>query len=282
MIREIKIYESITERTPVLSAYMQDISRYPLLSINEEVELCYRAGRGDEEAKLKLINCNLRFVISIAKQYIHQGIALEDLIMEGNLGLITAIERFDPMRGFKLSTYAVWWIRQAILGALCEKGRSVRIPLNQVGLQHKIKKAVQRFIQEEERQPTVSELAEILQLSEDKIDDSLQNMSSEVSIDMPIGEDGDTNMVDLLQSNMPLADSQVNRESLQQDIVLWLQVLDERARDIVYSSFGLNGSDPMTVEELGRKYGLSRERVRQIQQSSLRKLRTHIPIGLIG
>ena len=282
MIREIKIYESITERTPVLSAYMQDISRYPLLSINEEVELCYRAGRGDEEAKLKLINCNLRFVISIAKQYIHQGIALEDLIMEGNLGLITAIERFDPMRGFKLSTYAVWWIRQAILGALCEKGRSVRIPLNQVGLQHKIKKAVQRFIQEEERQPTVSELAEILQLSEDKIDDSLQNMSSEVSIDMPIGEDGDTNMVDLLQSNMPLADSQVNRESLQQDIVLWLQVLDERARDIVYSSFGLNGSDPMTLEELGRKYGLSRERVRQIQQSSLRKLRTHIPIGLIG
>lgn len=282
MIREIKIYESITERTPVLSAYMQDISRYPLLSINEEVELCYRAGRGDEEAKLKLINCNLRFVISIAKQYIHQGIALEDLIMEGNLGLITAIERFDPMRGFKLSTYAVWWIRQAILGALCEKGRSVRIPLNQVGLQHKIKKAVQRFIQEEERQPTVSELAEILQLSEDKIEDSLQNMSSEVSIDMPIGEDGDTSMVDLLQSNMPLADSQVNRESLQQDIVLWLQVLDERARDIVYSSFGLNGSDPMTLEELGRKYGLSRERVRQIQQSSLRKLRTHIPIGLIG
>jgi RNA polymerase primary sigma factor len=282
MIREIKIYESITERTPVLSAYMQDISRYPLLSINEEVELCYKARRGDEEAKLKLINCNLRFVISIAKQYIHQGIALEDLIMEGNLGLITAIERFDPMRGFKLSTYAVWWIRQAILGALCEKGRSVRIPLNQVGLQHKIKKAVQRFIQEEERQPTVSELAEILQLSEDKIEDSLQNMSSEVSIDMPIGEDGDTSMVDLLQSNMPLADSQVNRESLQQDIVLWLQVLDERARDIVYSSFGLNGSDPMTLEELGRKYGLSRERVRQIQQSSLRKLRTHIPIGLIG
>lgn len=282
MIREIKIYESITERTPVLSAYMQDISRYPLLSINEEVELCYKAGRGDEEAKLKLINCNLRFVISIAKQYIHQGIALEDLIMEGNLGLITAIERFDPMRGFKLSTYAVWWIRQAILGALCEKGRSVRIPLNQVGLQHKIKKAVQRFIQEEERQPTVSELAEILQLSEDKIEDSLQNMSSEVSIDMPIGKDGDTSMVDLLQSNMPLADSQVNRESLQQDIVLWLQVLDERARDIVYSSFGLNGSDPMTLEELGRKYGLSRERVRQIQQSSLRKLRTHIPIGLIG
>jgi RNA polymerase primary sigma factor len=282
MIREIKICESITERTPVLSAYMQDISRYPLLSINEEVELCYKARRGDEEAKLKLINCNLRFVISIAKQYIHQGIALEDLIMEGNLGLITAIERFDPMRGFKLSTYAVWWIRQAILGALCEKGRSVRIPLNQVGLQHKIKKAVQRFIQEEERQPTVSELAEILQLSEDKIEDSLQNMSSEVSIDMPIGEDGDTSMVDLLQSNMPLADSQVNRESLQQDIVLWLQVLDERARDIVYSSFGLNGSDPMTLEELGRKYGLSRERVRQIQQSSLRKLRTHIPIGLIG
>jgi RNA polymerase primary sigma factor len=135
MIKELKISRSITERTPILNAYMQDISRYPLLSLNQEVELTYRARRGDEQAKQQLINCNLRFVISIAKQYIHQGIALEDLIMEGNLGLITAIEKFDPMRGFKLSTYAVWWIRQAILNALCEKGRSVRIPLNQVGLQ---------------------------------------------------------------------------------------------------------------------------------------------------
>ena len=140
MIKEFKVTQSITERTPILTSYMQDISRYPLLSLNQEVELTYRARRGDEKAKQELINCNLRFVISIAKQYVHNGIALEDLIMEGNLGLITAIEKFDPMRGFKLSTYAIWWIRQAILNALCEKGRSVRIPLNQVGLQQRIKK----------------------------------------------------------------------------------------------------------------------------------------------
>ena len=142
MIKEIKIAKSITERTPVLNAYMNDISRYPLLSLEQEVELTYQARRGNVTAKQKLINCNLRFVISIAKQYVHQGISLEDLIMEGNLGLMTAIDKFDPMRGFKLSTYAVWWIRQAILNALSEKGRSVRIPLNQVGLQQRSHTAV--------------------------------------------------------------------------------------------------------------------------------------------
>lgn len=282
MIKELKISRSITERTPILNAYMQDISRYPLLSLNQEVELTYRARRGDEQAKQQLINCNLRFVISIAKQYIHQGIALEDLIMEGNLGLITAIEKFDPMRGFKLSTYAVWWIRQAILNALCEKGRSVRIPLNQVGLQQRIKKCVQNFIQVEERQPTISELAELLQLPEDKIEDSLRMVSSEVSIDLPVGEDGDSCLADLLQSNMPSTDSEINRECLQQDIQRWLLVLDERSRDIIIKSFGLSGAEPMTLDELGAKYALSRERVRQIQQRSLVLLSKHAPASLIG
>ncbi|MBR5328230.1 MAG: RNA polymerase sigma factor RpoD/SigA [Paludibacteraceae bacterium] len=282
MIKEFKVTQSITERTPILNAYMQDISRYPLLSLNQEVELTYRARRGDEQAKQQLINCNLRFVISIAKQYIHQGIALEDLIMEGNLGLITAIEKFDPMRGFKLSTYAVWWIRQAILNALCEKGRSVRIPLNQVGLQQRIKKCVQNFIQVEERQPTISELAELLQLPEDKIEDSLRMVSSEVSIDLPVGEDGDSCLADLLQSNMPSTDSEINRECLQQDIQRWLLVLDERSRDIIIKSFGLSGAEPMTLDELGAKYALSRERVRQIQQRSLVLLSKHAPASLIG
>lgn len=282
MIKELKISRSITERTPILNAYMQDISRYPLLSLNQEVELTYRARRGDEQAKQQLINCNLRFVISIAKQYIHQGIALEDLIMEGNLGLITAIEKFDPMRGFKLSTYAVWWIRQAILNALCEKGRSVRIPLNQVGLQQRIKKCVQNFIQVEERQPTISELAELLQLPEDKIEDSLRMVSSEVSIDLPVGEDGDSCLADLLQSNMPSTDSEINRECLQQDIQRWLLVLDERSRDIIIKSFGLSGAEPMTLDELGAKYALSRERVRQIQQRSLVLLSKNAPASLIG
>ena len=282
MIKEFKVTQSITERTPILTSYMQDISRYPLLSLNQEVELTYRARRGDEKAKQELINCNLRFVISIAKQYVHNGIALEDLIMEGNLGLITSIEKFDPMRGFKLSTYAVWWIRQAILNALCEKGRSVRIPLNQVGLQQRIKKCVQNFIQVEERQPTISELAELLQLPEDKIEDSLRMVSSEVSIDLPVGEDGDSCLADLLQSNMPSTDSEINRECLQQDIQRWLLVLDERSRDIIIKSFGLSGAEPMTLDELGAKYALSRERVRQIQQRSLVLLSKHAPASLIG
>lgn len=277
MIKEIKIAKSITERTPVLSAYMNDISRYPLLSLEQEVELTYQARRGNVTAKQKLINCNLRFVISIAKQYVHQGISLEDLIMEGNLGLMTAIDKFDPMRGFKLSTYAVWWIRQAILNALSEKGRSVRIPLNQVGLQQRIRKAIQQFIQQEERQPSVSELAEIMGLSEDKIEESLGFMSSEVSIDLPVGEDGDSCLADLLPSSLPMADSGLNHEGLKQDIQRWLQVLDVRARDIITCSFGLNGEDPMSLEELGLRYGLSRERIRQIQQSSIRTLQVNAP-----
>ena len=277
MIKEIKITKSITERTPVLNAYMNDISRYPLLSLEQEVELTYQARRGNVAAKQKLINCNLRFVISIAKQYVHQGISLEDLIMEGNLGLMTAIDKFDPMRGFKLSTYAVWWIRQAILNALSEKGRSVRIPLNQVGLQQRIRKAIQQFIQQEERQPSVSELAEIMGLSEDKIEESLGFMSSEVSIDLPVGEDGDSCLADLLPSSLPMADSGLNHEGLKQDIQRWLQVLDVRARDIITCSFGLNGEEPMSLEELGLRYGLSRERVRQIQQSSIRTLQVNAP-----
>ena len=280
MIKEIKISKSITERTPVLNAYMNDISRYPLLTLEQEVELTYQARRGDIKAKQQLINCNLRFVISIAKQYIHQGIPLEDLIMEGNLGLMTAIEKFDPMKGFKLSTYAVWWIRQAILNALSEKGRSVRIPLNQVGLQQKIKKTIQHFIQREERQPSISELAEILDISEEKIEDSLSWMSSEVSIDLPVGEDGDSTLAELLPSSLPAADGEVNKESLRQEIKRWLLVLDPRSRDIVASSFGLNGGEPMTLEELGTKYALSRERIRQIQQRSIRTLKMTAPASL--
>jgi RNA polymerase primary sigma factor len=279
---ELKINRSITERTPILSAYMQDISRYPLLTLEQEVELCFKAHHGDAEAKRQLVNCNLRFVISIAKQYIRQGIPLEDLIMEGNLGLMNAIDKFDPMRGFKLSTYAVWWIRQSILHALCEKGRTVRLPLNQVGWQNRIKKAIQQFIQREERTPSVSELAELLDMPEDKIEDSLRFMSSEVSIDIPMGEDGDLSMADTLPSTMPSTDEAMNEESLKHDIQQWLQVLDPRSRDIIECSFGLNGITQMTLEELGIKHDISRERVRQIQQRSLATLQCHVPRSLMG
>lgn len=277
MIKEFKITHSITDRTPTLVRYMQDITRYPLLTLDEEVELTTLAQAGDERAKKKLIESNLRFVISIAKQYIHQGIPLEDLIMEGNIGLMTAISKFDPTRGFKLSTYAVWWIRQSILHALADKGRSVRLPLNQVGLMTRVRRAAQLFYQQNERFPLSEELAEILQLPIEKIEDVLQLSSSELSLDTPVGEEGDISMGDMLESTMPSTDYGMDQESLRDDIQRWLLVLkDERARNIILHSFGLDGNTPLTFEELAIKYDISRERVRQIHQHSIRVMQSHI------
>lgn len=281
MIKEFKITHSITDRTPTLVRYMQDITRYPLLTLDEEVELTTLAQAGDERAKKKLIESNLRFVISIAKQYIHQGIPLEDLIMEGNIGLMTAISKFDPTRGFKLSTYAVWWIRQSILHALADKGRSVRLPLNQVGLMTRVRRAAQLFYQQNERFPLSEELAEILQLPIEKIEDVLQLSSSELSLDTPVGEEGDISMGDMLESTMPSTDYGMDQESLRDDIQRWLLVLkDERARNIILHSFGLDGNTPLTFEELAIKYDISRERVRQIHQHSIRVMQSHIPSTL--
>ena len=281
MIKELKITHSITDRTPTLVRYMQDITRYPLLTLDEEVELTTLAQAGDERAKKKLIESNLRFVISIAKQYIHQGIPLEDLIMEGNIGLMTAISKFDPTRGFKLSTYAVWWIRQSILHALADKGRSVRLPLNQVGLMTRVRRAAQLFYQQNERFPLSEELAEILQLPIEKIEDVLQLSSSELSLDTPVGEEGDISMGDMLESTMPSTDYGMDQESLRDDIQRWLLVLkDERARNIILHSFGLDGNTPLTFEELAIKYDISRERVRQIHQHSIRVMQSHIPSTL--
>jgi RNA polymerase primary sigma factor len=288
-MKEFKVTHSITERTPLLSAYMQDISRYPLLTLAEEEELTRLAQAGDQHAKQRLVECNLRFVISVAKPFIHQGVSLEDLIMEGNLGLINAIERFDPTRGFKLSTYAVWWIRQSILHALAEKGRTVRLPLNQVGLLLRVRRAAQDFYQQHERNPLPDELAQILSMPIEKIEYIMQNAASEFSIDAPMGDDEDMCYADTLVSYMPATDSGMLHESLCTDINRWLGIFDkdserdqrqyekaQRAKDIVIRSFGLNGTSIMTLDELALKHHITRERVRQIQQSALRRLRSHI------
>ena len=288
-MKEFKVTHSITERTPLLSAYMQDISRYPLLTLAEEEELTRLAQAGDQNAKQRLVECNLRFVISVAKPFIHQGVSLEDLIMEGNLGLINAIERFDPTRGFKLSTYAVWWIRQSILHALADKGRSVRLPMNQVGMLLRVRRAMKDFYQRNERYPLPEELADQLSLPVEKVQEIMENAATEFSIDAPMGDDEDMCYADTLVSYMPATDSGMLHESLCTDINRWLGIFDkdserdqrqyekaQRAKDIVIRSFGLNGTSIMTLDELALKHHITRERVRQIQQSALRRLRSHI------
>lgn len=288
MIKEFKISHTITERTPILSSYMQDISRYPLLTLDEEVELTQRAKAGDESAKQQLIQCNLRFVISVAKQFIHQGVALEDLIMEGNIGLINAIEKFDPTRGFKLSTYAVWWIRQAILQSLAEKGRTVRLPLNQVGLLLRVRRAVQTLMQRNERQPMPEEIADMLSLPVEKVEDILRHSGFEFSLDTPMDDDSDISYGDTLESSTPAPDSELNQESLCADINSWLSIFDSdkkhglRNKDILIRSFGLNGTPVMSLEELAIKYNVTRECIRQIQQRSLNRLRAHLSLSALA
>ena len=285
MIKEFKVSHSITERTPTLTTYMQDISRYPLLTMAQEEELAILAQAGNVKAKQRLAECNLRFVISVAKQFIHLGIPLEDLIMEGNLGLMTAIEKFDPTRGFKLSTYAIWWIRQSILNALAEKGRTVRLPLNQVGLLLRVRRATQDFYQQNERNPLPEELAQILSLPVEKVECVLQNASTEFSLDKPMDDESDTCFVDTLESSTPAPDDQLIHDSLCTDINRWLRIFDQkregqRAKDILICSFGLNGMPVMSLEDLAIKHCITRERVRQIRESSIRLLKSHIPSPL--
>ena len=285
MIKEFKVSQSITERTPTLTTYLQDISRYPLLTMAQEEELAILAQAGNVKAKQRLAECNLRFVISVAKQFIHLGIPLEDLIMEGNLGLMTAIEKFDPTRGFKLSTYAIWWIRQSILNALAEKGRTVRLPLNQVGLLLRVRRAAQDFYQQNERNPLPEELAQILSLPVEKVECVLQNASTEFSLDKPMDDESDTCFVDTLESSTPAPDDQLIHDSLCADINRWLRIFNQkregqRAKDILICSFGLNGMPVMSLEDLAIKHCITRERVRQIRESSIRLLKSHIPSPL--
>ncbi len=273
-MRQLKITKSITNRESAsLDKYLQEIGKEELITVEEEVELAQRIKKGDRAALEKLTRANLRFVVSVAKQYQNQGLSLPDLINEGNLGLIKAAEKFDETRGFKFISYAVWWIRQSILQALAEQSRIVRLPLNQVGSLNKINKAFSKFEQEYERQPTPEELAEALDLPKEKVSDTLRVSGRHVSVDAPFVDGEDNSLLDVLVNNdSPNADSTLINESLSREVDRALATLTERERDIIKLFFGISTQE-MTLEEIGEKFGLTRERVRQIKEKAIRRLR---------
>ena len=277
-MRQLKIQKSITNRnSEALDKYLVEIGRAPMVSIEEEIELAQaikKGGRAGERAKNKLVEANLRFVVSVAKQYQHQGLTLTDLIDEGNIGLIKAAERFDETRGFKFISYAVWWIRQSILQAIAEQSRIVRLPLNQVGSLNKVNHEINKFEQENLRRPSVEEIADRTGVDEEKISQSMAASGHHVSIDAPFGDDDDNAMVDVMSSgDDSRTDKQVDHESMAMELKQDLgQVLKERERQIVCACFGI-GEPEKGLEEIGDKMGLTRERVRQIREKSISKLR---------
>ena len=273
-MRQLKIPKSITNRESAsLDKYLQEIGREELISVSEEVELAQRIKKGDQAALDKLIKANLRFVVSVAKQYQNQGLSLPDLINEGNLGLIRAAQKFDETRGFKFISYAVWWIRQSILQALAEQSRIVRLPLNQVGSLNKITKEMARFEQENERRPSTEELAERLDMSVDKISDAIQVSGRPISVDAPFVEGEDNSLLDVLTNDdSPMADADLNKESLSKEVDRALKQLYDREREILKMFFGI-GCQEMTLEEIGAKFDLTRERVRQIKEKAIRRLK---------
>ena len=273
-MRQLKITKSITNRESAsLDKYLQEIGKEELITVEEEVELAQRIRKGDQEALEKLTKANLRFVVSVAKQYQNQGLSLPDLINEGNLGLIKAAEKFDETRGFKFISYAVWWIRQSILQALAEQSRIVRLPLNQVGSLNKINKAFARFEQEHERTPSPEELANELELPTEKVTDTLRVAGRHVSVDAPFADGEDNSLLDVLVNpDSPNADRGLINESLATEVDRALETLTERERDIIRYFFGI-GCSEMTLEEIGEKFDLTRERVRQIKEKAIRRLR---------
>ncbi len=273
-MRQLKITKSITNRESAsLDKYLQEIGREELISPSEEGELAQRIKQGDQKALDKLTRANLRFVVSVAKQYQNQGLSLPDLIDEGNLGLIRAAQKFDETRGFKFISYAVWWIRQSILQALAEQSRIVRLPLNQVGSLNKITKEMARFEQENERRPSTEELAERLDMAVDKVSDTIQVSGRHISVDAPFVEGEDNSLLDVLTNDdSPLADSDLNKESLSKEVDRALRQLYDREREILKMFFGI-GCQEMTLEEIGAKFDLTRERVRQIKEKAIRRLK---------
>ena len=274
-MRQLKITKSITNReSQSLDKYLQEIGREELITAEMEVELAQRIKKGDQIALEKLTKANLRFVVSVSKQYQNQGLTLPDLINEGNLGLIKAAQRFDETRGFKFISYAVWWIRQSILQALAEQSRIVRLPLNQVGSLNKINKAFSRLEQEFERPPSSDELATALEISEEKVKNTMKISGRHVSVDAPFVDGEDNSLLDVMVNNdSPKADLILMRESLQREIERSLSTLSDREKDVVMLFFGIGRQHGLTLEEIGTKFDLTRERVRQIKEKAIRRLR---------
>jgi len=277
-MRQLKITKSITNReSQSLEKYLQEIGKVELISPEEEVKLAIRIKQGDQKALDKLTKANLRFVVSVAKQYQNQGLSLPDLINEGNLGLIKAAQRFDETRGFKFISYAVWWIRQSILQALAEQSRIVRLPLNKVGLTNRIQKAYSQLEQEFEREPSAEELAEILELDIEEVSSTLGIAARHVSMDTPLSEGEDNTLIDVLVNpNAEMANANIeHKESLKQEIDRSLRTLTERQKEVICFFFGIGVDHPMSLEDIGEKFNLTRERVRQIKDKAITKLRSN-------
>ena len=274
-MRQLKITKSITNReTASLDKYLQDIGKEELITAEEEVELARKIKAGDQLALEKLTRANLRFVVSVAKQYQNQGLTLPDLINEGNLGLIKAAKRFDETRGFKFISYAVWWIRQSILQALAEQSRIVRLPLNQVGSLNKIKKASSKLEQEYERPPSTDEIAELMEMPEYKIDKAMKITTKYISMDAPISQEDDTKFLEVfVNDDTPKTDAHLMRESLNKEIQRSLATLTDKERDVINLYYGIGMNHGLTLEEIGAKFDLTRERVRQIKEKAIRRLK---------
>ena len=281
-MRQLKINKSITNRqNAALDKYLVEIGREELISTDEEVELAQKIHKGDRRALDKLTRANLRFVVSVAKQYQNQGLALNDLIDEGNLGRIKAAQKFDETRGFKFISYAVWWIRQSILQAISEQSRIVRMPLNQVGFQSKLAKAVVNFEQANERRPSVQELADILETDEGKVREALGTNGKKVSVDAPFQDDDSNSLIDIMtDEDAPTTDNNMERESLSKDLEAALSTLSEREQQVLKMLFGI-GCNEMTTEEVANSLSLTRERVRQIKERALRRLRDDANINIL-
>jgi RNA polymerase primary sigma factor len=273
-MRQLKITKQVTNRdTPSLDKYLQEIGKVDLISPEEEVILARRIKSGDSDALSKLVKANLRFVVSVAKQYQNQGMSLPDLINEGNLGLMKAAQRFDETRGFKFISYAVWWIRQAILQSLAEQARIVRLPVNKIGSINRINRAFSRLEQEYEREPSSQEIADMLEMASDEVKDSLKTNGRTVSMDAPISSEEDNNMYDVLQSvDTPSPDKNLINESLAYEIERALSTLSPRESKVLKLYFGINMKHPFTLEEIGEELALTRERVRQIKEKAIKRI----------
>tara|TARA_Y100000589_G_scaffold237973_1_gene225346 strand:+ start:20165 stop:21031 length:867 start_codon:yes stop_codon:yes gene_type:complete len=275
-MRQLKITKQVTNRDTIsLDKYLQEISKVDLITAEEEVELAQRIRQGDEKALEKLTKANLRFVVSVAKQYQNQGLSLPDLINEGNLGLIKAAKRFDETKGFKFISYAVWWIRQSILQALSEQARIIRLPLNKIGSINRLNKAFAELEQRYEREPTIEELATFLEIKPSEIKDTLRNNTRPLSVDAPLSEDEDSNnLLDVLDKNdIPRPDSRLINESLVHEVERALSTLSYREAAIIKMYYGIAGFPQMTLEEIGEQLELTRERVRQIKEKAIRRLK---------